>query len=280
MYQIEEFVPEIVAVIEAVRQDYIINNEIIRDDVFEILEKNCTVMYYPIDDTCNGFRTQKIVNEKLEDFVYINTAKETELQVFTAAHELGHIWGVAQEVWRRKQYPMEDLTEKLEEDITDRFAAELLMPAEIFEKSFFKKYEDYGHTDGKIEFEELIQIIVFQMNTFLTPYESVCRRLVETGIISMEIKEYLEVQEKDILQKVKIYATEQNFRLGVGQRRKAIANIREMLEEAEQKETLEKRRIEQIRQDFDIKDITAEENLLKIQLGGNLDGENNTGSGH
>lgn len=39
MHQIEKLVPEIEAVVAEVRADYIINNEIIRDDVFEILEK-------------------------------------------------------------------------------------------------------------------------------------------------------------------------------------------------------------------------------------------------
>ncbi len=279
MYQIEDLVSEIEEVVKEIRQDYIINNEIIRDDVFEILEKHCTVMYYPINDKNNGFHTKRIVKDELQDFVYINTAKETELQVFTAAHELGHIWGVAQEVWKRKGYLPEALTEKLEEDITDRFAAELLMPKEVFLKSLRKKYEEYGHTDGKIELEELIQVIVFQMNTFLTPYESVCRRLVETGVIHTKVKQYLEKHEKEILQKVKIYAMEQNFRLGMIQKRKSITNIRELLEEATEKETLNRRRIEQIRKDFDIKDIQTKENLVEIQLGGKLD-EDETGSSH
>lgn len=279
MYQIEKLVPEIEAVVAEVRADYIINNEIIRDDVFEILEKHCTVMYYPIEDKNNGFHAKRIVGENLQDFVYINTAKETELQVFTAAHELGHIWGVAQKVWERMGYSKEDLTEKWEEDITDRFAAELLMPYDIFKKSCLTKYEDYGHTDGKIEWEELIQLIVFQMNTFLTPYESVCRRLVETQIIDREVKRYLEKYEDEILRKVKIYAAEQNFRLGVGQKRKAIANIRELLEEAEKRETLSKKRIEQIKRDFDIKDIAAQESMVEIQLGRKPDGEK-AGSSH
>lgn len=279
MYQLEELVPEIEKVVKEVRLDYLINNEIIRDDVFEILEKRCTVMYYPVDDKSNGFHTKRIVKDSLQDFVYINTAKENELQVFTAAHELGHIWGVAEEVWKRMGYPMDELTEKWEEDITDRFAAELLMPREIFVKTFLKKYAEYGHEDGMIEWEELIQVIVFQMNTFLTPYESVCRRLVETQLISGKAKEYLEQHEAEFLEKVKIYAAEQNFRLGIGQKRKAIANIRELLEEAEKKGTLSKRRMEQIRRDFDIKDIEAQENMVEIQLGGKLD-EEKTGSSH
>ena len=88
-----------------------------------------------------------------------------------------------------------------------------------------------------------------------------------------------ETCEKEILQKVKIYAMEQNFRLGMIQKRKSITNIRELLEEATEKETLNRRRIEQIRKDFDIKDIQTKENLVEIQLGGKLD-EDETGSSH
>lgn len=36
----------------------------------------------------------KPVNGKLEHFVFINTDKVVQEQVWTAAHELGHVWQV------------------------------------------------------------------------------------------------------------------------------------------------------------------------------------------
>ena len=71
--------------IEKVRRDYVLNNMVIRDDIFGILEKHCNC----------GFHTKRFVKDRLGDFVYINTAKPVAEQVFAAAHELGHVWGAA-----------------------------------------------------------------------------------------------------------------------------------------------------------------------------------------
>ena len=80
--------------IEKVRRDYVLNNMVIRDDIFGILEKHCTVVYYPIENEINcGFHTKRFVKDRLGDFVYINTAKPVAEQVFAAVHELGHVWG-------------------------------------------------------------------------------------------------------------------------------------------------------------------------------------------
>lgn len=96
----EKIVRAIQDVIIQIRKEYVINNTIIRDDVLGILEKYCTVLYYPLPQEKNcGFHIKKIVKQELKDFVYINTAKPLETQVFTAAHELGHIWKVAEKVW-------------------------------------------------------------------------------------------------------------------------------------------------------------------------------------
>ena len=87
----EKIVEQIPTVIEKVRTDYVLNNMIIKDDIFGILENHCTVVYYPIENEINcGFHTKRFVKDKLEDFVYINTAKTVAEQVFAAAHELGH----------------------------------------------------------------------------------------------------------------------------------------------------------------------------------------------
>lgn len=44
----EKIVKAIQDVIIQIRKEYVINNTIMRDDVLGILEKHCTVLYYPL----------------------------------------------------------------------------------------------------------------------------------------------------------------------------------------------------------------------------------------
>ena len=63
--------------------------------------KKCTVIYYPLRNEKNcGFHIKKIVGDSLEDFVY----KPMTNQIFVAAHELGHIYMVAENVIRIARY--------------------------------------------------------------------------------------------------------------------------------------------------------------------------------
>ena len=88
-------------IVDEIKQECIIENTAIRDDIFGILENQCTVVYFPIEDQKNrGFHIKKIVHNQLEDFVYINTGKPMAEQIFAAAHELGHIFKVADRVWK------------------------------------------------------------------------------------------------------------------------------------------------------------------------------------
>ena len=172
----EKIMEQIPTAIEKVRTDYVLNNMIIRDDIFGILEKHCTVVYYPIENEINcGFHTKRFVKDRLEDFVYINTAKTVAEQVFAAAHELGHVWGVAAQVWELAGE--ESVIEsKTEERIINRFAAELLMPAKEFRKTFWAHMEKLGLDHNKLRLMDLIRIMVLQMNDYMVPYEAVRRR--------------------------------------------------------------------------------------------------------
>lgn len=176
----EKIVQQIPAVIEKVRTDYVLNNMIIKDDIFGILEKHCTVVYYPLDNEKNcGFHTKRFIKDELEDFVYINTAKTVADQVFTAAHELGHVWGVANQVWEQSgEHGI--LESKIEERIINRFAAELLMPTNEFRKTFFAHMKKLEFDPNKLRLVDLVRVMVLQMNDYMVPYESVRRRIVET----------------------------------------------------------------------------------------------------
>lgn len=110
-------------------------NEVIRDDVFAILRSECVVLYYALDDSkVEGCHVIKPLNGRLEQFVFINTTKAIQEQTWTAAHELGHVWKVDSFV--KEKMHQNDLDS---EHLVNRFAAELLLPKEIFVKELNNK---------------------------------------------------------------------------------------------------------------------------------------------
>ena len=71
------------------------------------------------------------------------------------------------------------------EAIINRFAAELLMPSEIFKKFFLLECAKNNIHGGTVEDKVLIKIIVFLMNTFMVPYKAIIYRIEEIGYIDM-----------------------------------------------------------------------------------------------
>ena len=185
-------------------------------------------------------------------------------QIFTAAHELGHIFEAAEKVWKMLGYSGMP-TEKEEEDITNRFAAELLMPAEAFKKVYSTNMEEVGIKNGKIKLDDLIRVIVMQMNTFLVPYEAVRRRLMETALIPKRVADFLESKE-EILLLVNLLTKYQNSYLEKGTEIKTISGIRELIEKAEMQENIDDYLVKRIKRDLEIVDMpeTAE---LEITIG-------------
>ena len=264
----EKLVVQIPTVIEKVRTDYVLNNMIIKDDIFGILEKHCTVVYYPIENEINcGFHTKRFVKDKLEDFVYINTAKTVAEQVFAAAHELGHVWGVATQVWELAG-EQGTLESKTEERIINRFAAELLMPTKEFRKTFLAHMEKLGLDTNKLRLVDLIRIMVLQMNDYMVPYESVRRRVVETKIITQELGEALLKNEEAILPLVNAFSKDQNTMLDRVTAKKTIPGLRNLLETAEKSGELSIYTINKIKRDFDIDDISGTEDIVEISIEG------------
>lgn len=264
----EKIVEQIPTVIEKVRTDYVLNNMIIKDDIFGILEKHCTVVYYPIENEINyGFHTKRFVKDKLEDFVYINTAKTVAEQVFAAAHELGHVWGVATQVWELAG-EQGTLESKTEERIINRFAAELLMPTKEFRKTFLAHMEKLGLDTNKLRLVDLIRIMVLQMNDYMVPYESARRRVVETKIITQELGEALLKNEEAILPLVNAFSKDQNTMLDRVTAKKTIPGLRNLLETAEKSGELSIYTINKIKRDFDIDDISGTEDIVEISIEG------------
>lgn len=262
----EKIVAGIPTVIEKIKKDYVLNNMIIKDDIFGILEKHCNVVYYPLENENNcGFHTKRNVKNKLEDFVYINTAKPIADQVFAAAHELGHVWGVATQVWEQLE-EKDVLTGEIEELIINRFAAELLMPAKEFRITFLAHIEELNLEPNKLKLEHLVRVMVMQMNDYMVPYESVRRRLIETQIISEKIGSILD-ENKDISTKlVTAFSKDQNTMLDRITAKKTIPGLRNLIESVEKADLLDEYTICKIKKDFDIDDINGTDKIVEISI--------------
>lgn len=266
--KIEKIIRDIV---DDIKKECIIKNTAVRDDIFGILEDNCTVIYYPLENEKNrGFHIKRIVKDQLEDFVFINTAKPMAEQIFTAAHEFGHIFEVAQKVWVRMDC-CAPLTGEQEEEITNQFAAELLMPADAFKKVFFSHMNEMGIKGSQMRLGDLIRIIVMLMNDFLVPYEAVRKRLVETHIVKPSVADILHSNEKEILELVEVLTKDQNTYLENRTGAKTISGVRRLIEEAEANENTDPYILKKLKKDLDIRDMSIAE-TRRIQIEGNVNG--------
>lgn len=169
---IQEFVDE-------KRKEEHIVNQVIRDDVFALLEKHCIVLYYPLEDPkIEGCHIIKPLGAGKEQFVFINTTKAVQEQTWTAAHELGHVWKVDSYVKNKlKRYDLDS------EDVVNRFAAELLLPEEIFVDETLHRLKELDYQGPTISTETMVRLVTYLMNYFCTPYKAVIRRFIELKYI-------------------------------------------------------------------------------------------------
>lgn len=186
---------------------------------------------------------------------------------------MGHVWGVATQVWELvgEQGVLES---KVEERIIDRFAAELLMPAKEFRRTFWAHMEKLNLDANKLRLADLVRVMVLQMNDYMVPYESVRRRVIETKIITQNLGETLLKKEKAILPLINAFSKDQNTMLDRVTAKKTIPGLRNMLEAAERSGELSIYTINRIKRDFDIDDINGADDIVDISIGGGKHGEN------
>lgn len=265
---LEHVLEKLPSVVELFREENKIESyTIIKDDIFRLLNNYCIIIYYPLEDESNwGFRTKRFVNGKLEDFVYINTARTLAEQVFIAAHELGHVWDVASKLALIVP-ECKNLTTKEEEDIIDRFAAELLMPEQKFRSSFMEYIMLLGLNSKGIKIEDLIRVIVFLMRDYMVPYESVRRRLLETKLLSERVGKTLEDNEERISIIVKAVSNDLNIFIDRSTKKKAIPGLRALMEKIEKDKLLDAYTISKIKTDFDLSNINAFKDTVSISGG-------------
>ena len=240
---------------------------IIKDDIFRLLNKYCIVIYYPLEDESNwGFRTRRFVNGKLADFVYINTARTLSEQIFIAAHELGHVWGVKEKLV--KYLPAgQNLTDEQEELIVNRFAAELLMPDQRFRGSFMEYALAFGLNKKIIKMEDLVRVMVLLMRDYMVPYEAVRRRLVETGLLTERAGNSLKEDNLKIQNLVKAFLNDQNIFIDRPTKKKAVPGLRELIEKIEEESLLDVYTISKIKNDFDLSEVSSLNDMVHISDG-------------
>jgi len=181
-------------------------NLIIRDDIFGLLERNAIVVYYPLaDNEIDGFNVVRMLNGKKVNFVYINTARELIKQVFTAAHELGHIWKLDEYLISKgidSQYIKDN-----EEQLMNRFAAAFLMDSDVFKHDVGEKLleaeRDGKAGKGRIRKNELLSIAAFLMDKYLVPFKAVMQRFIEVGFLMSEAEVDGILESKDDLSTLK-----------------------------------------------------------------------------
>lgn len=235
-------------------------NPLLREDVLDLLDRYCTVVYYPLpDEDNNGFRLKDIpfADGSFHDFVFINTAQTLERQAFTAAHELGHIWNVDGFVIEQLK-----LSPEFAEPIINRFAAVLLMPKTEFRAAVKLQLAEYAKPEKKtITYVNLIKTIVHLMNQFFVPQKAVMLRLVETGFFREDVVEtllngkFVPLDRTEEL--VETFIHEFGYvKLRNRTRKKWIEGLAEKLDIAEKEHLISKKKIKSLRESFEIPTAT------------------------
>lgn len=231
------------------------NSYLLRDGIFALLEQYCTVLYYPQENEDNdGCHVKRLVNNKIVNFVFINTHKSIEKQVFTAAHELGHILDLAD--FLKSSCP--DYTAEMEENAMNKFAALLLMPENSFSKELQDNFRKYCTEEGKISLDNLIKLSIYLMDLFFVPFKAVIIRLFELDYLSKSSAEEI-LSDKNILNKINDYIKLLGYkRLGIRSDKKSIKDFAEILEKADALEVFPRSKIDSIRTKMDLPDINPE----------------------
>ena len=251
-------------VVETVRQQNGINSELVKDSIFGILESHCTVIYYPLTNEKNrGFHIKKLVNDSLEDFVYINTDKTVEQQVFTAAHELGHIFKVYDKVCNmalQRDITLDRMDQDYEEKVTDRFAAELLMPEDIFRKATID-YSTELNMKNDVSLLQILKLIAKLMDSFMSPFNAVRKRLYEIRVIDDKADNYMSDRKVLLEKMIDCMKRDDNRLISSKTDVKTISGLRELLESAVKNDSVDRSLIQKIRADFGIEELEVPDNL-------------------
>lgn len=239
-------------------------NKVPKETVFSLLENKSTVLYYPLENEENdGFHISLPVNNTVENFVYINTSKFVEKQIFTAAHELGHLLKI-EDYLREK---CNNYTEADSENYVNRFAAIFLIPTNILKTTFINRVrillkeneiQKKGNIFSLTELD-MSRIIAYLMDFFFVPYKTIVRRLFECNCISKEsVVHLLEIEENKYPELIIKCIEEGKYeKLSKANKKKSFGNLPEMLSLIEKKQIFPKEKIDYLRQIFDFEPLES-----------------------
>lgn len=164
-------------------------NDILGEQIFDILKRNCRVLLYPLDDDDVWGFYEKIDGHS---FICINTSIDIDKQVFVAAHELYHLWyNHPEELILAADIEERDQNLSIEEKKANRFAAAFLVPEMLLGRVIGASGIDVSNID--------VQDIVKLARSFLVPYRTMVKRLCEIGKIRNEkCAEFLNITEEQI----------------------------------------------------------------------------------
>ncbi|WP_404354568.1 ImmA/IrrE family metallo-endopeptidase [Exiguobacterium aurantiacum] len=153
-----------------------LTNQIVREQIFRILQNETTFMQYPIeDDELCAF----VCKKQGRLFAYINSYIPHDKQIFAAAHELYHIWYEEQrlnEVELLMNQTLEEEPAERSEKMANRFAAMFLVPELVLRQQLSSLQIDHETIDVK----DIVKLIpIFQV-----PYKTIVLRLFEIAFIS------------------------------------------------------------------------------------------------
>lgn len=258
----KESIKKLQIFIDEIKKNEKIDNAVIRDDVFSILEKKCTVLYFPLeDDDIDGFHIERMINGQKKDFVFINSAKKTEKQIFIAAHELGHLFKVINKI-DKKELKCNENKKDFEETVVNRFAAELLMPEVIFQQKINEKLSEMDYDGKKISYTNLARLTAFLMSYFYVPLKAILIRYHEVGRIDFEAVEMLSRDKK--FNELLLHMIDEGgyTRLNKIPKTKGIKDLPMLLKSAKDNDIFSKDYLKVLKDAFSIKDTEDKTNAL------------------
>lgn len=196
----DKYLSIILQEVDNIRKKYRLNaNSPICDYIFTILQNECILVEWPEEQQLDldGFSSEKVINGQLKTIVYINSAKNKEKQNFCAAHELGHRYKLESQL--KDAFPYDIFNSSTIEDIMNRFAAELMMPAQDFSKrsrELYKKCIGRENSRNVIYLKKLLAAIIELMDFYYVPYKAVVIRFEEMEIFDCSVSEFLQNYEK------------------------------------------------------------------------------------
>ena len=182
--------------ITRLRKEKNVINRDVQDDIFSLLKNECKILYYPINDAklWAFYQIDRYPDGTPRKFVFINTNLPYEKQLFAAAHELAHIWQIANDSSEilisssddedplSKDEVNSDMPSK-KELIANRFAAEFLMDADTVKKLYAELVAK--ETKHPTELRQIALILVL-MDHYIAPYKMTVLRLAELKLISSQ----------------------------------------------------------------------------------------------